>query len=323
MEAQVFLSHSSDDQAKAEDVCKRLETRGIKCWLAPRDVAPGADYGEQIIGAIESTRATVLILSDGANESRFVKNEVERAIAKGKPVIPFRISNVQPSRALELFISRSQWIDAWAPPLEARVEVLATAIHGLLGLPPLDSGEPSGTPRPAPARTLDAPSSSAGRRTWAIAAAIGAAVVLAAGLGWVAVSGALSSRQAATSKTISLAASTWNGAPAAMVESGDRVTIKASGTWCLGPDANTGVPICGSPDGISPPSAAEPRLVEASYFGTLVAKVGDGNWFAVGSFFEWTVTAPGQLRLAFNERTDDPIWWTDNTGSITVEVTIN
>ena len=133
----VFISHASQDHVVAEEICRLLEEDGIRCWIAPRNVDPGHDYAEQILAGIASTRVMVLLLSSHANASGFVKSEVERAISKGKVVIPLRIEEVQPSGSLELFVSRSQWIDAWAPPLHSRVHVLAAAIRGLLALPPL------------------------------------------------------------------------------------------------------------------------------------------------------------------------------------------
>ena len=135
MEHDVFISYSNEDKITADEICRLLEQQGIRCWIAPRDILPGRDYGVQIIEGIELTRVMVLLLSEHANTSIYVKAEIERAISKGKVVIPLRIQDVQPSRALELFVSRSQWIDAWTPPLAARVQILAAAIHGLLGLP--------------------------------------------------------------------------------------------------------------------------------------------------------------------------------------------
>jgi hypothetical protein len=38
----VFLSYASHDAEIANTVCRELESRGIRCWIAPRDVAPGA-----------------------------------------------------------------------------------------------------------------------------------------------------------------------------------------------------------------------------------------------------------------------------------------
>jgi hypothetical protein len=133
----VFISYATNDQTIAEEVCRVLESDGIGCWIAPRDVSPGHDYAEQILDGIESARVMVLLLSGHANTSTFVRNEVERAISKGKVVIPLRIQDVQPSRSLELFVSRTQWIDAWTPPLDSRIHVLAVAIRGLLSLPTL------------------------------------------------------------------------------------------------------------------------------------------------------------------------------------------
>ena len=82
-----------------------LELRGISCWISPRDIPMGKEYGEAIIAGIENTAATILVLSEQANESIFVRREIERAVSKGKPVFPVRIRNVLPSTGLELFIS--------------------------------------------------------------------------------------------------------------------------------------------------------------------------------------------------------------------------
>jgi hypothetical protein len=131
----VFISHSSSDGSTASEICRLLEVQGIHCWMAPRDVRPGYDYDEEIVDAIDETEAMVLILSSHSNESIHVKHEVERAVSHGKAVFPVRIQEVLPSKKLVLHISTRQWIDAWKPPLEAKIEQLAAAIKGLLGLP--------------------------------------------------------------------------------------------------------------------------------------------------------------------------------------------
>jgi hypothetical protein len=45
----VFLSHSSADKATAQAVLEGLEGRGIRCWIAPRDIAAGSEYGQEIV----------------------------------------------------------------------------------------------------------------------------------------------------------------------------------------------------------------------------------------------------------------------------------
>ena len=52
----VFVSYSSKDKPTADAVCATLEGRGIRCWVARRDILPGTDWGESIIDAIEQSR---------------------------------------------------------------------------------------------------------------------------------------------------------------------------------------------------------------------------------------------------------------------------
>ena len=147
----VFISYSSKDKAVADAVCARLEERDIRCWIAPRDVLPGQNYGASIIDAIRSSRVMVLVLSANANESQHIPNEIERAVSHGVSVLPFRIEDVKPAKALDLFIGAVHWLDALTPPLDRHLDELARSVGRLL--PDRDreySGARSGPPPPAP-----------------------------------------------------------------------------------------------------------------------------------------------------------------------------
>ena len=65
----VFISYSSKDKVYADAVCARLESEGIRCWIAPRDILPGMHWGGAIVEAIESARLMVLLFSSHANAS--------------------------------------------------------------------------------------------------------------------------------------------------------------------------------------------------------------------------------------------------------------
>src|SRR5262245_10875317 len=99
----VFISYSSKDKPVADAVCANLEANGIRCWIAPRDILPGQDWGESIIDAINQSRIMVLVFSSSANTSPQIKREVERSVSKGIPIIPFRIEDVPLSKSLEYF----------------------------------------------------------------------------------------------------------------------------------------------------------------------------------------------------------------------------
>lgn len=123
-----FISHASNDRATADAIAGQLEASGFRCWIAPRDVRPGQDYPQEIIRGIELSKCLVLVLSEAANNSSFVRAEVERAYSKGKPVFPIRVEEVLPSRALELFISTKHWIDAWHGDLSSHAARLVAEI---------------------------------------------------------------------------------------------------------------------------------------------------------------------------------------------------
>ncbi len=131
----VFVSYWSKDKSIGDAVSVALESHGLSCWIAPRDILPSNDWGGSIIEAIEDARVMVLIFSASANVSVQIKREVERAVTKGKPIIPFRIENVAPTASLEYFISTPQWLDAFTLPLERHLEYLAKVVRKIVGGP--------------------------------------------------------------------------------------------------------------------------------------------------------------------------------------------
>lgn len=135
----IFVSYASPDREVAFRIVAFLEQNGIDCWVAPRDVPPGVEYGHAIIDGIAQSRALVLILSDQSNESQFVRKEVERAVSKTKPVLPVRIREVTPSGSLEFFISSAQWVDACKSPMEQHLLPLVAAIKGGFEFQPVDA----------------------------------------------------------------------------------------------------------------------------------------------------------------------------------------
>jgi hypothetical protein len=118
MNGNVFISYSQPDRECAFEMVGQLEARGIRCWIAPRDITPASDWAAEIIDAISSARAMILVLSASSNDSPQVRREVERAVHKQLVILPFRIEDVRPSKSLEFFLSTQHWMDAFPPPRE-------------------------------------------------------------------------------------------------------------------------------------------------------------------------------------------------------------
>ena len=124
----VFTSYASQDAAVAAALVEALERHGIPCWIAPRNVKPGAQYADAIVRAINEAKAVVLVLSGSAVSSSHVAREVERAASKHKPIIAFRIDSVPLVPALEYFLSESQWIDVVKLGMPAALAKLSEAV---------------------------------------------------------------------------------------------------------------------------------------------------------------------------------------------------
>jgi hypothetical protein len=114
----VFISYSQPDRDCAFELVARLEGQGINCWIAPRDIAPSADWAAEIMDAISAASTMILVFSASSNLSPQVRREVERAVHKQLSILPFRIENVLPSKSLEFFLSAQHWMDAFPPPRE-------------------------------------------------------------------------------------------------------------------------------------------------------------------------------------------------------------
>jgi TolB-like protein len=164
----VFVSYASQDVAVANSIVENLEGKGLRCWIAPRDVKPGAQYADAIVRAITEAKAVVLVLSGNAVGSAHVAREVERAASKRKPIIPFRLDAAALNPEFEYFLSNSQWIDVAVVGMPAAVTKLAEAVGHVSG--------PGQVPS-LPARR----SGGVGKRV-GVAAAI---LVAVGGVGWV------------------------------------------------------------------------------------------------------------------------------------------
>jgi hypothetical protein len=66
MAARVFVSYSSKDGETARRLLEHLESCGIPCWMAPRDIQAGTIYAEAIVEAIDGACALLLLYENAA-----------------------------------------------------------------------------------------------------------------------------------------------------------------------------------------------------------------------------------------------------------------
>jgi TPR repeat protein len=126
--ASIFISHASRDRRIAETICSALENRGLRCWLANRNVAGGENFQEAVVRAIRSAKVMLLIFTANANDSDEVKKELVLASQNRLIVIPLRVEDITPDDAFAYELATRQWIemfDDWERGLERLVTRLA------------------------------------------------------------------------------------------------------------------------------------------------------------------------------------------------------
>src|SRR5256885_11184731 len=136
MRYDLFISHSSADADSAQALVTDFENRNISCWMAPGDIRMGSSYHEEIVQAIENSRAMLLLFSGAANKSEHVLREVELAAQGKKPILPLRIDVSEPAGGLKYMLANKQWVER-----KALGNRLADTIEQLLSRPrPLRTG---------------------------------------------------------------------------------------------------------------------------------------------------------------------------------------
>ena len=108
----VFISHSSADSKLAYAMCDYLEEKGIRCWIAPRNIPVGVKYGKSIIMGIKTCKIMVVLFNRNSNASEAVETEVERAFNYKTILIPFKLDETIPSDSLEFSFGSFQWLNA-------------------------------------------------------------------------------------------------------------------------------------------------------------------------------------------------------------------
>jgi TIR domain len=103
----VFLSYASQDAAVANSIVENLEQHGIKCWISPRDVKPGAQYADAIVRAINDAKAVVLVTSGSAVASSHVGKEIERASSKRKQIIDTLFKSLRTDPRYKAFLKKT------------------------------------------------------------------------------------------------------------------------------------------------------------------------------------------------------------------------
>jgi hypothetical protein len=110
----VFVSFATEDREQAYALVDHLESRGLTCWIAPRNIPEGTPYATAIVDGIRSSNAILVVLSSASAASPHVLRELDSAVAAARPILTVQLDGARPSDALAYYLATTQWIPAGA-----------------------------------------------------------------------------------------------------------------------------------------------------------------------------------------------------------------
>ncbi len=94
MNADIFISYSSIDREKAEQLTELLSSAGLSVWIDKQGIGVATSWSKEIVDGINGCKAFLLLLSSSSVASNNVIKEVSLASEKQKKIVPLDLEPV-------------------------------------------------------------------------------------------------------------------------------------------------------------------------------------------------------------------------------------
>jgi len=134
----VFISYASGDRAQVLPLVDAMTRVGIGVWIDREGIHGGANYGEEIAGAIRDSAALVLMTSARSLASRNVKQEIALAWDFERPYVPLLLESVTIPTDVRYWLTTAQWVEVFDKPASEWLPQVLTALAplGIAPAPP-------------------------------------------------------------------------------------------------------------------------------------------------------------------------------------------
>jgi hypothetical protein len=111
MSNDIFVSYSRRDQEFVTRLASDLNARVAGVWFDQSDIQPGENWHNEIIKGIRECKAFILVLSPDAVKSKYVHEEVNKALELGKTILPVIYRSDKWTGKFESLVDEIQTID--------------------------------------------------------------------------------------------------------------------------------------------------------------------------------------------------------------------
>ena len=136
----VFISYKSEEYEKAAQLRTVLEQNGISCWMAPNSIPTGSNYAMEIPKAIRSCSVFVVLLSQRAQQSKWVSKELDRAINNGKAIVPVMLEQGPLRDPFDFYLTDVQRYEAYTQAGQALQQIVQRIRALLMCMPRNNKG---------------------------------------------------------------------------------------------------------------------------------------------------------------------------------------
>jgi TolB-like protein/Flp pilus assembly protein TadD len=122
--AEVFVSYSREDAARVSDLVGKLRAAGVSLWIDQGGIDAASQWSEQIVNALESAKAMLLMVSDSAVHSHNVAKEVVLVSERKGHILPVHLQPTVIPSALKYQLAGIQHVEYFKESDEALKAIL-------------------------------------------------------------------------------------------------------------------------------------------------------------------------------------------------------
>ena len=159
---EVFVSYSREDATRVSDLVGKLRAAGVSLWIDQGGIDAASQWSEQIVNALESAKAMLLMVSDAAVHSHNVAKEVVLVSERKGHILPVHLQPTVIPPALKYQLAGIQHVEYFKESDEGLRAILRTLerLGVKLSPPPVRASQPAASPQagasaPAAAASLE------------------------------------------------------------------------------------------------------------------------------------------------------------------------
>ncbi len=128
----VFVSFHTPDQSTAEKIVNFLESNGLSCFFAPRDMPGGTVFCEELVKELESCKVLLLVFSQATHNSKYVPLELQIAFDGEPNCLPVFIENCEPQKSFKMLLSSLHRVNAFDGDIDEYLSAILNNTKKLL-----------------------------------------------------------------------------------------------------------------------------------------------------------------------------------------------